>query len=303
MQKSSVTKAYTVMIFSAVVWGFIGIFTRRLSAAGFGAMETSFIRMFISVVILLIVMLAFDREGLRIHKKDIWVFVFFGIFKMLSDYFLFEAQVRIHLSLSTVLQLTAPYWVLLFSVILFGEAVTRRKIVAILMAFSGCVFATGVLEKGVSFDSLGVCFGLLAGLGFAVYTIGNKVILDRGYSPVTALIYILLFATVCCVPFVNFGHMVGNIDSTSVVVDVLVMGLVMTLLPYYFQTYSTKYLSAVKVILIALLEVFMATLVGLFYYHESLTPLNFLGLVLIPLSIVVMNVNLRQIQLERRALK
>ncbi len=303
MQISSVSKAYAAIITSSTVFGFIGIFTRRLSAAGFGAMETSFIRMFIAVVILLIIVLAFDRGDLRIRKKDIWVFVFFGIFKLLSDYFLFEAQVRINISLSTVLQLTAPYWVLLFSVILFGEAVTRRKIVAILMAFSGCIFATGVLEKGISFDTLGVCFGLLAGIAFAVYTIGNKVIIDRGYGPITALVYVLLFATVCCVPFVDFGHMVGNIDSSSVIGDVLVMSLVMTLLPYYFQTYSTKYLSPVKIILIALLEVFVATLVGLFYYHESLTPLNFLGLVLIPLSIIVMNVNIRQIQLERRALK
>ncbi len=298
MLNSSVSKAYLVMILSASVWGFIGIFTRRLSAAGFGAMETSFIRMSISVAILIVLLFAFDRDGLKIRRKDIWIFVFFGIFKMLSDYFLFEAQVRINLSLSTVLQLTSPYWVLLFSVLMFGEVVTRRKIVAILMAFTGCIFATGLLEKGISYDTVGVCFGFLAGLGFAVYTIGNKVILDRGYGPVTALVYILLFATIFCIPFTDFGGMAGNIDSSSVIADILVMSLVMTLFPYYFQTYSTKYLSAVTVILIALLEVFVATLVGLFYYHESLSMLNFLGLILIPMSIVIMNVNLRQIRME-----
>ncbi len=286
------------MILSASVWGFIGIFTRRLSAAGFGAMDISFIRMFISVVILIIILFVFDRDGLKIRKKDLWIFVFFGVFKMLSDYFLFEAQVRINISLSTVLQLTSPYWVLLFSVLMFNEVITRRKIVAILMAFVGCIFATGLLEKGVSYDTLGVCFGFLAGLGFAVYTIGNKVILDRGYGPVTALVYILLFATIFCLPFIDLGGIAGNIDSSPVIIDILVMSLVMTLFPYYFQTYSTKYLSAVTVILIALLEVFVATLVGLFYYHESLSILNFLGLILIPMSIVIMNVNLRQIRLE-----
>ncbi len=286
------------MILSASVWGFIGIFTRRLSAAGFGAMDISFIRMFISVVILIIILFVFDRDGLKIRKKDLWIFVFFGVFKMLSDYFLFEAQVRINISLSTVLQLTSPYWVLLFSVLMFNEVITRRKIVAILMAFVGCIFATGLLEKGVSYDTLGVCFGFLAGLGFAVYTIGNKVILDRGYGPVTALVYILLFATICCLPFIDLGGIAGNMDSSPVIIDILVMSLVMTLFPYYFQTYSTKYLSAVTVILIALLEVFVATLVGLFYYHESLSILNFLGLILIPMSIVIMNVNLRQIRLE-----
>ena len=303
MQISSVSKAYFAMLLTSSLWGFIGIFTRRLSAAGFGAMETSFIRMFISVAILLVLMFAFDRDGLRVRKKDLWLFLFIGIFRMLSDYFLFAAQVRIHLSLSTVLQLTAPYWVLLMSVILFREEVTRRKIVAIFMAFLGCVFATGVLEKGVTYDTIGVCFALLAGIGFAAYIVGNKVILDRGYSPLTALVYVLLFSTLCCVPFIDFGHMAGNIDSSSVVVDILVMSLVMTLFAYYFQTYATKYLSTVTVSIITLLEVFIATLVGLFYYHESLTVLSLLGLILIPLSIIIMNVDVRQKLQERRALK
>ena len=270
----------------------MGIFTRRLSDEGFGAMEVSFLRMLTSVVILFAAMAVFDREGLKIRKKDLWLFVFFGIFKMLSDYFLFVAQVRIQLSLSTVLQLLVPYWVMLISFLVYHEKVSSRNLVGAAVAFVGVVLATGVLEQGLTLDVYGVIFGILSGFTFAFYAIGNKVLLERGYQPLTALVYILLFATVLCIPFIDVRHTFVSIDCAAVVKDIIFIGPLLTLIPYYLQTYSTKILSPTTVMLIALLEVFVATQVGYFYFNETLTDLMLIGLILIPLSIIFMSVNI-----------
>ena len=273
----------------------MGIFTRRLSEEGFGAMEVSFLRMLTSVVILFAAMAVFDREGLKIRKKDLWLFVFFGIFKMLSDYFLFVAQVRIQLSLSTVLQLLVPYWVMLISFLVYHEKVSSRNLVGAAVAFVGVVLATGVLEQGLTLDVYGVIFGILSGFTFAFYAIGNKVLLERGYQPLTALVYILLFATVLCIPFIDVRHTFVSIDCAAVVKDIIFIGPLLTLIPYYLQTYSTKILSPTTVMLIALLEVFVATQVGYFYFNETLTDLMLIGLILIPLSIIFMSVNIRKV--------
>lgn len=294
MLERSTSKAYFAMLICTILWGFMGIYTRRLSEEGLGAMEVSFLRMITSVIILGSIMLVIDREGLKIQKKDLGLFIFFGIFKMLADYFLFVAQVRIHLSLSTVLQLLAPYWVILLSFIAFREKVSLKTIFSACIAIIGCILATGLFEQGLIFDSIGLIFGVLSGFTFAFYAIGNKVLLDRGYQAVTALVYILLFASIACIPFINFGEMIGDIDSRTVVGDLIMIGPLMTLIPYYLQTYSTKILSPTMVMLIALLEVFVATLVGFFYYHEELSPINLIGLVLIPFSIIFMSVNIRQ---------
>ncbi len=294
MLERSTSKAYFAMLICTILWGFMGIYTRRLSEEGLGAMEVSFLRMITSVIILGSIMLVIDREGLNIQRKDLGLFIFFGIFKMLADYFLFVAQVRIHLSLSTVLQLLAPYWVILLSFIAFREKVSIKTIFSACVAIIGCILATGLFEQGLIFDSIGLIFGVLSGFTFAFYAIGNKVLLDRGYQAVTALVYILLFASIACIPFINFGEMIGDIDSRTVVGDLIMIGPLMTLIPYYLQTYSTKILSPTMVMLIALLEVFVATLVGFFYYHEELSPINLIGLVLIPFSIIFMSVNIRQ---------
>ena len=295
MQQRPASKAYIAMFICAVGWGFMGIFTRRLSEEGFGAMEVSFLRMLTSVVILFAAMAVFDREGLKIRKKDLWLFVFFGIFKMLSDYFLFVAQVRIQLSLSTVLQLLVPYWVMLISFLVYHEKVSSRNIVGAAVAFVGVVLATGVLEQGLTLDVYGVIFGILSGFTFAFYAIGNKVLLERGYQPLTALVYILLFATVLCIPFIDVRHTFVSIDCAAVVKDIIFIGPLLTLIPYYLQTYSTKILSPTTVMLIALLEVFVATQVGYFYFNETLTDLMLIGLILIPLSIIFMSVNIRKV--------
>ena len=149
----------------------------------------------IGLLVLTVFLLVVDRTCFRIRKKDIWVFLLFAVFKILSDLFLFKAQVLIHLSLSAVLQLTSPYWVLVFCVILFHERVTFRKVFAICMAFFGCMLVTGILSEDISFDTLGITFALLSGFAYATYTVGNKVLMDRGYSYNTVLFFIFLLST------------------------------------------------------------------------------------------------------------
>ena len=128
---SKAGSAIAAMTFSAAIWGFIGMYTRNLASEGFTAMQTAFLRMLIGAVILAVLLAVFDRTSFAIKRRDVWLFVLIGAIRIVSDFFLFEAQIRIHLSLSTVLQMTSPYWVLLFCMILFSEAITARKVFAI----------------------------------------------------------------------------------------------------------------------------------------------------------------------------
>jgi len=286
--------AVSAVIIGAILWGFIGFFSRNLYDEGFTPMQVAFTRMLIGTIVLSIGLIIFDRECFKIHKKDLWIFVFFGVFKILSDLFLFKAQVLIHLSLSTVLQLTSPYWVLLFSVFLFGEKITARKVTAICMAFVGCILVTGVLSENVNFDMLGVSFAILSGISYATYTTGTKVLMNRGYSANTTLFFIFLISTIICIPFSDVTGIPALVVDWEVVGNLLAMGVLMTLVPYYLQIYALKYISPVSVNVIGLLEVAAAVTVGMVMYDETLGWVNIIGMVLIPLSIVIMNVDIRR---------
>ncbi len=298
MADPKVVSASAAMLLSAALWAFIGVFTRNLSAAGFSALQTAFARMFIGAAVIIAVLAVMDRSAFRIRRSDIWVFFLFGAFKILSDFFLFEAQVRIHLSLSTVLQMMSPYWVLFLSVFLFGERITARKVTAICMAFIGCIFVTGLLSDDVSFDAVGVVFAVLSGVAFAVYTVGNKVLMNRGYSVRTVVLYIFIFSTVISCPFGDVASIPGKIVSADVVLNLLGMGILMSLIPYCLQAYALEYLSAVKANLLGVTEALFAVIVGYVIYSEELGFVSVIGMILIPLSIVVMNVSLRRAHMK-----
>ncbi len=299
MADARTASAYLAVIVSAVLWGFIGFFSRNLYDAGFSPMQVAFTRMLIGTVVLTVFLLVIDRHFLHIEKKDVWVFLFFAVFKILSDLFLFQAQVLIHLSLSTVLQLTSPYWVLLFSVFLFGERITFRKVFAVCLAFLGCILVTGVLSEDVNFDMVGIAFAILSGISYATYTVGTKVIMNRGYSSNTTLFFIFLISTVICIPFADVADVPGKVTGLKVVWDLLAMGVLMTLVPYYLQIYAIRYISAVTVNIVGLIEVASAVIVGMIFYDETLGLLNLVGMVLIPTSIVIMNVDVRKRLRER----
>ena len=300
---SKAGSAIAAMTFSAAIWGFIGMYTRNLASEGFTAMQTAFLRMLIGAVILAVLLAVFDRTSFAIKRRDVWLFVLIGAIRIVSDFFLFEAQIRIHLSLSTVLQMTSPYWVLLFCMILFSEVITARKVFAICIAFVGCILVTGVLSDDVDFDILGISFAALAGVTFAGYTVGNKLLMNRGYSGNTVILYVFLTAALVSLPFSDVVSIPGKVVSNQVIMDILGIGILMSLIPYYLQVYSLKYLSPVTANLIGILEVPSAVIVGYVIYGESLGLLNFIGMALIPLSIVVMNLDIRRMRMERLAKK
>ena len=73
--------AIVAVVIGASAFGFLGLFTRYfMETRGLSALDTVMIRVMISVIILLPILLVFNRSALRISKKDVPVFLLFGFF-------------------------------------------------------------------------------------------------------------------------------------------------------------------------------------------------------------------------------
>ncbi|MGN0138557.1 MAG: DMT family transporter [Candidatus Methanomethylophilaceae archaeon] len=236
-----------------------------------------------------------DRDLFKVRKKDLLFFILFGFFKLMSDVTLFRAQVTIELSLSTLLQMTAPYYVLVISLFLFKERITLMKILAMLVAFIGCIFVTGVITGGMhSLDFVGVASALISGLFFGLYTIGCKLSSDKGYKPVTTMMYMFLFASLMTIPFANDVKVVESFVDVHLILGVLSLGVLMTLIPFFVSTWGVQKLEASKVSLISVMEVITACIVGYFLFDEEMTVLNIIGMSLVVASIVIMDLKINR---------
>ena len=288
-------KAALIVALSAASFGFLGVPVRFLHENGFAPLDITAVRLFVTTIALVLIALVVDRDLFKVRKKDLLFFILFGFFKLMSDVTLFRAQVTIDLSLSTLLQMTAPYYVLVISLFLFKERITLMKILAMLVAFIGCIFVTGVITGGMhSLDFVGVASALISGLFFGLYTIGCKLSSDKGYKPVTTMMYMFLFASLMTIPFANDVKVVESFVDVHLILGVLSLGVLMTLIPFFVSTWGVQKLEASKVSLISVMEVITACIVGYFLFDEEMTVLNIIGMSLVVASIVIMDLKINR---------
>lgn len=72
------------------------------------------------------------------------------------------------------------------------------------------------------------------------------------------------------------------------------LGIVTCYLPYLLYTYGLSGLETGKASILASFEPVVATLVGIFVFHETLTPLSALGCVCVLSAVVLLNLKRRQ---------
>lgn len=103
------------------LWGMISVFIRTLQQAGFTSMQCVAIRAFFTALVLLLYVCAKDPRSLRIHLRDIPLFVGTGIFSiLLFNYCYFEAiEVIGGAAVPALLMYTAPIFVMILSAVLF----------------------------------------------------------------------------------------------------------------------------------------------------------------------------------------
>jgi drug/metabolite transporter (DMT)-like permease len=97
------------------------------------------------------------------------------------------------LSTAAILLYTSPVWIMLMSVMFFHEKLDRRKMIALALAFMGCILVSGISGGGVT--AIGFLVGLGSGIGYGLYSILGTIAL-RKYSPYTVTTYTFTFAAI-----------------------------------------------------------------------------------------------------------
>ena len=278
--------AIILLMVSMLLFGCISICKRSLTDAGLSSFDVTFIRLFIATIALAAVMLV-GRQSFGLNKKDIPFFVLFGIFKFLSDYTYFMALEITSVSLATVLQNTAPYFVLIISFFIFKDKVSRRTMLAMLVGTFGCALMCISTLSGTSLDPIGILFSLLSALFLGMFYIGSDMSLKRGYDAARYMLYMMGVAMIVSVFFADVPRVVSSMSDMSVIINSLILGIFMTLVPFFITAWSVKYLGPLNVTVISVTEVVFATIVGVVYFQEPIAAQDIVGIFLMMISVVL----------------
>ena len=280
----------SAVLIATMCFGFLGLFNRFLqNDFGLASIDVTFVRLSFTSMILLIILAIFAPGTLRIRLKDTPYILLFAIFKLLSDLFLFNAQTTTSLSLATLLQMTSPYFIMVFSFLLFKEKITAKKFIAMIIASIGCVLVTHVVTGHLSLDAAGILSGIMSGLCYGLFLLGNKVYYDRGMNPAASLFYTFLFASVIILPFIHFEPLGNTITDITGLGACLVFGAVLTLVPFYLLAISLRYLEPTTVSVLGVMELVASTMVGFFFFDEVLEAVDIGGILLVIASVFIIN--------------
>ena len=281
-----------MVVTAGTLWGVIGVFSRILNDAGLDSFQVTETRCMITAVGAAIILAVYKREYLIIQLKDIWMFIGTGICSIIVfNVLYFQTAQLVSLSMTAVLLYTAPCFVLIFSVILFKEVLTKQKLLALVMAFSGCVLTAGIIGGSQEFSLLGFTMGLGSGFGYSLYTIFSKYALKK-YHPFTITFYTFLLAGLALLPFCRPGEIVdAAINVGGAIWYMLGLGILITLIPYFLYTLGLNGLDAGVASVIAFIEPMVATIAGFIIYGEELTVANVLGIALILMSVILLNLD------------
>jgi drug/metabolite transporter, DME family len=289
---------------SAIMWGIIAIFVRKLASLGFTPMEIVTIRVVTALLLLGIIGLLKYPGQMKIHLRDSKYFIGTGIFSIvLFNWCYFTSINQLSLSFAVILLYTAPAFVVVLSYLFLKESMDSMKIISVIGTLIGCILIAGInLKETPSMNLIGILTGLGAGFGYALYTIFGKFALLK-YRPFTVTFYTFFVASITLLIFTDLFEKGSILYSKEVILYGIGLGLFPTVLAYLFYTKGLERMESSKASIIATVEPVAATVLSVFLFKEDFGVLQFIGTAIILLSVILINLPKTFLKLNKKRLQ
>ena len=283
-----------LIIIAGLFWGSMGIFVRHLNDLGFTSIQVACLRLTTAGILFAIILLIKDPKGFRIKARDIPLFLALGLVSILFFTCCYFTAIRLMtMSTAAILLYTSPIWVMILAIIFLKEKITVQKIIALVLAFAGCVLVSGF---GGKVTVIGILVGLGSGLGYGLYSIFGTFALKK-YSPLTVTCYTFLIAGLGSIIVASPFDLVSKISASDNLLSlsgfVLLTSIITAVIPFLLYTLGLNMTTAGKAAVLATVEPAAATLFGFFVMKETVGPIAIAGIALVFAAIIVLSLNLR----------
>lgn len=277
-EKTARGRAYGSILLAAALWGVIGFWNRRLLSGGFSPTGIVTVRNFGGMALLCAVFAVKDRGVFRVKKEHLKYFFGTGVVSvMLFTVCYFTCQKLCSLAVASILLYTAPSFVVVLSAVLWHEAVTGRKLLALILTLLGCALVCGVFSGEVTVTAVGLLLGLGAGFFYALYSIFGRYALAH-YDSMTVTVWTFLFAGPASLVLLRRADVAAFAAQPDLLVTAACLVVFSTVLPYLFYTRGLAHVDSGRASIMASLEPVVASLVGAAAFGEPVTALTALGI-------------------------
>ena len=261
-------RGYLLVFLAASMWGTLGIFATYIYRYGVDSFTMVFWRVLFALIILGSYIAVFLRENPFTRERP-WFYAIYGLVGVFAFYTLYLYTVKISsVGFAVLLVYTAPAFSVVLGRLIFGEPLTREKVVALFLVLTGVLLVAGNVDFNVSY--LALITGIATGFTYAIYGVLAKFGV-RNERPERVLFMTLFFGVLFLAPFSKFSVPTGAIPY------LLGLAFFPTFLGYVLYNYALKDVEVSRASIIATVEPVVAITLAFLLFGEKLTALQLLG--------------------------
>lgn len=275
-------KSYFKYILALLMFGSNGIIAGFIELASY---EIVLLRTLVgSLMLALIFVVKRERLTFYKHKKQFANLCLSGISMGASWMFLYEAYNRIGVGLATLIYYCGPVIVIALSPLLFGEKLTKIKIIGFFVVFLGMfLINSSAINEGKRI--FGILCGLMSAVSYSLMVIFNKKSKDISGLENPMFQLLLSFFTVALFVGIKSGYSL-HISHQSII-PILILGFVNTGIGCYLYFSSIQKLPVQTVAVLGYLEPVSAVLFSVIALNERMSAAQFTGMLMIITGAVI----------------
>lgn len=239
----------------------------------------TFLRNCISLLALLILFFAREKR-IKVEKKDMKQLIWLSFLAVPVNQFLYLYGIKFTLaSNGALLYATTPALILILSYFMLSEALTKKKILGVFVAFIGVAIV--MFERGIDFKSdyfYGNVMIFLAVIAWTLFAIqGKKLVIKYGAFHITALSMIGGAAMFLPVGIIEFAwHGLPTITFGNWM-SILYLSLGTSVVAYILWFYALGKLDTTKVAVFANAQPIFTTIMAVIFLHQPITMTFIVG--------------------------
>ena len=296
MIKNSVLKGVFLVGLGATSYGMLATFVKIAYGEGFTTPEVTIAQFVYGITgMLLITMFQKSKKGNDVAKastKNISQLVLAGTSLGMTSIFYYLAVKYIPVSIAIVLLMQTVWMGVLFEMILEKKRPSTQKIISVLIVLFGTALATNLIQGKVALDWRGIALGLLAAASFTttMFT-ANRV--ATHISSAQRSLYMLLGGAV-----IVTGFAIAT-QNTPFNFEIfmkwgIVLALFGTIIPPLLFNAGFPLTGIGLGSIVSALELPVSVLMAYVLLGEKVIFIQWIGIILIILAIVIMNVNVKK---------
>lgn len=260
-------KGAAPLVAAAFLWSTIGLATKLALAGGSGPLYVGALRAGVSGAL----SLAFLRR--RVLDKRI-ALIGVSFTGPLYAVYIFSVM-HSGIGIAAVLLYTAPVLVIIAARFLLGEEITSRKIIALILSFSGILLIG--LKDEMRADFTALALGIASSLAYSGIILSVRKLSVSGYSPLELGLGPQVWAAVELLPLLAFSR--DSMDF-SALLPIIYLGVFPSFLAYYLHAKGLKSVEAGTASIISNVEPILALMLGAIA-GERFSPLALIGSALV----------------------